>query len=162
MLRVVLAVLLAAALVGVGTTALGEVRRERAHELVDGETADLADAIENLARTEAATARRADAARRVLAVGVPTGSPTTAPVEYVSLGGVPGRAVPGDDRSRDVVAYQVRGGEPRLRWLPVDVRLPGRDGLRPDDDALVLERPAQLVLSLVRRAGRAVVLARRR
>lgn len=161
MLRVVLAVLLATALLGVSTTALADARQERAATLAGGEAAAVTGAVRNLAGTEPATDRASDAARRVLRIDVPTASPTTARVEYLSLGSVPGRSVDGDDASRDVVAYKLPGGAPQVRWLPVDLRVPGPGGPRPDSVGLVLERPTRVALSLVRRAGRSVVLARR-
>lgn len=161
MIRVVLAVVLATALVGVGMGALERARPERTGRLVDAEVDRLADAAADLQRSEPAVARRSLAARRHLFLDVSDGGFVASPVDYVAIGGLPGRPVPGDDASGDVVAYRIAGGEPVVRRLPVDLRAAGPTGLLPDDQPLVLRGPADLTLSLLRRGGRRLVAVAR-
>lgn len=172
MIRVVLAVLLSVALLAVSTTALSHAQDRRANHLAGGTLADLRDAVVDLHRTDAVVGHADDAAKRVLEVEVPAGGIANTRVSYVAIGGVPGRAVPNDTDERDVVAYRLRGGPVRRRWIPVDLRVPARGsrddggggsivGLAPDSKPLVLREPTRVVLSLLERGGRAVVLARR-
>lgn len=168
MIRVVLAVLLAAALVGASMTALDHARRSRSATLADGQAGRLADAIGNLHRSETPVGSADDAARRVVDVSVPTGGFTTAPLSFVAVGGVPGRSLDGDTDDRDAIAYAVAGGPTHVAWVPVDVRVADssaagdRVSLADDDEPLVLSNPATLVLSLLERGGRPVVLVHRR
>ena len=158
MLRAVLAVLLAAALVGVSMGALQDARQTRSDRLAAGEVGALRDAAVGLQQSAAPAPRAAVAARRVVDVAVPTGGFTEAPVAYVAVGGRPGKPVPGDDGGSDVVAYRLADGPPRTTRLPVDVRAAGRGG---DDTPLVLRGPARVALSLVERRDRPVVLVER-
>jgi hypothetical protein len=170
-IRVVLAVLLAIALLAVSTTALEYARTARSDRLADGEVGELTDAVAELRGGEEGVPGADHAARRVVDVAVPAGGVGTAPVSYVAIGGVPGRSLANDTDERDVVASRLEGGPVRRRWVPVAVRTPGPEStagdetfveFAPDDEPLVLRQPSTVELSLVRRGGRPVVLASRR
>jgi hypothetical protein len=146
-LRVVLAVLLAVALVGVAVPAVERARAERAADLAEGSLARVAERATGLAAAEEATG--GGAARRTLSVSVPSGGLATGAVDYLAVGGAPNCMTPEDTASGDVVVYRLAGGAVRVRYLPVDLRVVG-DGQTGDDDPLVLREDAVVTLSLVR------------
>lgn len=171
MIRAVLAVLLATALLATSTAAMDRAARARGDRLAESTTDELVAGMVDLTRTESALPRVREAARRVVDVAVPDAGVATATVEYVAIGGVPRTPVENDTRRRDVVAYKLAGSPPEVQWVPVDVRVPvdGSHGSNPprvsladDDEPLVVEDPATVVLRLLSRDGRSVVLASRR
>lgn len=166
MLRVVLALALAAAILAVVTPALEDARTTRADRL----TARELDRVESAAR--ALVREESPGARRTVRISVPGESPTTAPVAFVALGGLPGESeqrVEADTANRDLLAYRLAGGSVNVRRIPVDLRVaPGGEGVglsdetaESDDRALVLSGGESylLTLRLVRTDGRPVVVA---
>lgn len=160
MIRAVLAVLLAVALLAVGFAAVEDVRAERSARLVDGEVDEVAGAVHELVATEEPAGRDA-AARRVLTVDVPAATLTEAPVAYVAIGGVPGDPTPVDAPGRDAIAYRLRGGPTRVRTVPVEVRAVAAGIVRDEDEPLVLRGTTRIRLSLVDSCGGPVVLVER-
>lgn len=161
MLRAVLAVVLAVALVAVALPVVERARAQRSADLAEGSLARVAEQATGLAAAGEATGD--GAARRVADVTVPAGGLVTAPVAYLAVGGVPDCGAPRDGTGGDVVAYRLDGGPTRVRHVPVDLRVRTDGRLRDDDDPLVLRQDARLVLSLVRTdEGRRVVVERGR
>lgn len=160
MLRVVLAVALAVALLAVVTPALEDARGERTRRLTARELDRVASAAQLLAREES------PGARRTLAVSFPGESPTAAPIAFVSLGAVPnstacGGVTPADTAASDVLAYRIAGGEHRVRRVGVDLRVVrGGQRVESDSQTLVLrgDETYRLVLRLVRIRGRLTVV----
>ncbi|WP_135827953.1 DUF7311 family protein [Halorussus halobius] len=161
MLRLVLGVALAAALLGAVAPALEDARATRTDRLAARELDRVAAAAESLAREEA------PGARRTLDLSLPGDSPTTAPLAFVALGGVPsGETAPVDrrgartDDERGVLAYRLAGGPVEVRRVGLDLRA-GGDGTRGESDsrALVLRGGGtyHLTLRLVRNRGRPTV-----
>ena len=127
MIRAVLAVLLAVALLGVSLPVLDDAREERSETLVESELDGIETAAVDLASTEEAVEldelERADdgdqrertvdggeatgttghhtASRRSLSVAVPGRTLTEAPAEYVAIGGIPSADRSGDDFGSD-------------------------------------------------------------
>lgn len=160
MLRVVLAALVAVALLGVAAPAVEDAREERSARLLAGELDALAAAAVDLSEREEAAPPNA-AARRVRSVRVPGDGLAEAPVAYVAVGGLPDRD-PAREGRGDVLAYRLVGSDPRVRHVPVDLRVRGPDGtVRTDGTPLVLRGDARVTLSLVERDGGRVVLVRR-
>lgn len=159
MLRVVLAVLVAVALLGVAMPVVEEARDDRTARLLEGELTAVAESAGELA-TEGELSATAPP-RRSLRVDLPADGPGTAPVEYVAVGGVPDCKSPRDTAAGDVVAYRLSGHPPRVSHLPFDLRVPGDGHVRDDDEPLVLAGDATLTLTLVERHGRRTVLAER-
>ncbi len=163
MLRAVLAVVLAVALLGAAFPAVETARVERSATLAEGELAAFETAARDLVGTEDPAPDPRRAARRTVTVDVPTTSFTTARVTFVAVGGVPDRgAAGGPDRPAKaadgaVIAYRLDGTTHR-RQLPVAVRVLGPDGdLRPAGEPLVLRGPARVTLLLLERDGDPVV-----
>lgn len=159
MLRAVLAVVLAVALLGVAMPAVDEARADRTSHLAAGELSRLSERTTGLAATEEVGPDAT--ARRVVSLSVPGAGFTTAPLEYVAVGGVPDCGRPRDTAEGDVVAYRLRGGAPQVRHVPVDLRVVTGGRVRGDEDPLVLRGDAHLTLSLVSRGGERTVLVRR-
>lgn len=138
MLRAVLGVVLAAALLGVVTPALDDARATRTERLAERELDRVASAAVTLEREEA------PGARRTLTVALPGGSPTAAPLAVVALGGLPaewsanGPATVADADDRDVFAFRVAGGRRHVRRVGTDLRVRREGRIADDERPLVL------------------------
>lgn len=159
MLRVVLAAVLAAALLAVAMPAI-EAAGERA-------TAEQATSALSRVREKAVGLVRREepapggAARRSLTLAPPDGGLVRAPLDYLAIGGVPDCGTACDTASGDVVAYRIRGAEPRVAHVPVDMRVVSAGRVRSDEEPLVLRGAARLTLALVSRNERPTVLVGR-
>lgn len=155
MLRIVFAVLLAVALLGVAQPAIETARVERSGTAVEGDLAAFETAARDLATNADPATELDEAARRTVTIDVPRGSPTTASVAFVALGGLPDQTVADGD---SVLAYSV-GGTTHVRRVSVEIRALGPDGdLRPPGEPLVLREPRQVTLLLLERNGDPVVV----
>lgn len=155
MLRVVLAVLLAVALLGVAEPAVETARVERSAASVEGDLAAVETAARDLTTTADPATELDVAARRTVTVEVPDGSPTTAPVSFVAIGGLPdgSTASPPEQTDSAVLAYHVDGAT-HVRRVPFAIRTLGPDGgLRPPGEPLVLRETRQITLLLLERDG---------
>ena len=160
MLRVVVTVTLAVALVAVTLPALETARRDRSDQRVTAELDRLAAAIEDVYAREAAVSPEASGAQRVVTVRLPTRSWTDAEVEYVAIGAHPEHTGV-DERNETTFGWQVSGARPRTRRLadvPVEAATPSGS-----DSPLVIREPGRhrLALSLVDRDGQRTVVVRR-
>lgn len=160
MIRLVLAVALAAAILTVVTPALENAKTARTERLADRELGRVASAAETLVREES------PGARRTLSISLPGKSPTSAPLAFVSLGGVPDGAERtaqpvADSPARDVLAYRIAGGPTVVRRVGVDLRVRrGSETTDSDARSLVLRgsETFRLTLRLVRIRGRPTVV----
>lgn len=154
MLRLVLAVALAVALLATAAPALEDARTTRTERLTERELDPVETAALTLAREEE------PGARRVLRISLPDDSPTAAPLAFVALGGVPDEVVSADTADGDVFAYRVAGGRTRVRRVEADLRVV-RDGepVESDSRALVLRGGGtyRLTLRFVRHGGRPTI-----
>ncbi|MFB6138288.1 MAG: hypothetical protein ABEJ42_08145 [Halobacteriaceae archaeon] len=160
MIRVVLAVVLSAALLAVALPAVEDARRDRIE-------ADLRTAASGVASTLAQFAAHSDpvplaaaGARRRLSVDVPSGPGARSPAVF--LGGLPDGRAHGDGPRSDVVAVGGVGRSARVvARLPVDLRR-GVDGAPAADDVPIrLRADVTLLARLVRYEGRPTVLVGR-
>jgi hypothetical protein len=160
-LRVVLGVALAAALLAATTPALDDARATRTERLAERELDRVARAAVTLASEEA------PGARRTLTVSLPGDSPTARPLA-VALGGVPdgeegpagGGTAVADTAERDVFAVRVAGGRWTVRRVEADLRASKEDRIVGDDRPLVLRggETYAVTLRLRRLDGRRVVV----
>lgn len=167
MLRVAFAVVLAVAVVGASMPVIETARHERSASHVEADLAVFETAVADLTASEEPALRPEAAARRTTSIDVPRGSFTTAPVEYVSIGGVPNRsttgtenraATPSDSREGAVLAYRI-DGTTHVRQLSIEVRVLGADGnLQPAGTPLVLRGSHRVTLLLVVLDGDPVVV----
>lgn len=181
MLRTVLAVLLAVAIVGIANPAIDDARTTRSDHLVRGELATVERTVHALNETEPAMPVGRAGARRVRTVEVPERSRTSAAVDRVTIGGVPDGTTAGAERagaeqvdtelvdaeSGDVLSYaRPNGSWKTIRLDDVDLRVARHQGgeLRVESDGtpLVL-RPGthRLVFRPVKIDGRRAVLVHR-
>ena len=156
MLRAVVAVALAAALLGTTLPAVETAQRERTASHVAGEVDRLTSAVADLRARDGAVAERG--ARRVVAVRLPQRDWGHAGVEYFRLGGAPGSGRAARDEA--AIAWRVSGGVERRRQVP-DVPLGAV--ATPCDRPLVFREAGthRIALSLVWRGGERRVLVRR-
>jgi hypothetical protein len=146
-IRAVLAVAVATALLGVAIPALEDARSDRSARLVRGEVAAIERAADSLlAADETAPSR---GARRVVDVSLPEGSWSNADVDELGI-----RGSAGTWRNRSTVRYRVDGGSSRS--VEVDAPLYTPDGVVdvPGDGT------SRVVLELVRVEGRPAVAVR--
>lgn len=167
MLRVVVGVAIALALLAASQPALDSARQTRADRAAARELARLQRAIDSL-QTEAAPPQgetREAGARRVVTIDLPTRSVTSARVDYVAIGAVPGESLP--EGSGDVLAYRIGGGPPVVRRIDSDLRVERASGsarwLAADDVPLVDRGGGRhrIALSLVEEGDHRVVVVRR-
>ena len=148
MIRAVLAVALAAALLGASLPAVDDARRDHTEQALGVELQRVERAAASLLRSDDPVTGAG--ARRVVSVSLPAESWTDAGVERVRVSG-------GRNGSTGVITWTVRTGRHGVRRLP-DVPL-----RTPDGEALKLESAGmyRLVLSLERERDATVVRVRR-
>jgi hypothetical protein len=147
MLRVVVAVVLASALLAASLPGVELAARERSEATLTAEADRLRTAIADLRHRESAVSN-GPGARRVVTVQIPARSRTDAGVAALALGGVPEQSSP---RSRSAVdlAWRVDGGDVTTWRLPGVRVVHYRDG-RVRDEPLVLESPGEHRIALTR------------
>lgn len=137
MIRAVLAVCLAVALLGVALPAVENASHDHAASVADAELARLRATLTDLAATDDALPADSPGARRLVTLRIPTPDLTTAPVAYLAIGGVPGgEAGDASPTHTDRLAYRLQGEGPRTVSVPLDLRTPG-------DGPLVLRSPGR-------------------
>lgn len=158
MLRVVFAVLLAVAILGVALPVVETTRVERSATVVEGDLAAFERAATDLSASADPAAELDGAARRTVTIKVPRASPTTAPIAFVAIGGLPGGSTePPRQEGSTVIAYQI-DGTTHVRRVPVEIRVLAPDGdLRPPGELLVLRETRKVTLLLLERDGEPVV-----
>jgi len=162
-LRAVLAVALAVALLAASLPAVDRARRDHADSQVRGQLERLATAARALAARNDPVPVGDAGATRALTLRLPARGWRSAGVAYVAIGGVPGNATT-DTPDGDVLAWRLAGGPPRVvRVEGVAVHTVADDRIAPDGRPLVLRESGRhrVELSLVRHRGRPVVLVRR-
>lgn len=147
MLRVVLAVALATALLGVSMPAVQTARVDYAHDRVDTELERLAATATRLEERNDPAPPDVTGARRSVTLHLPEGAWTSADLAYLRIPG------PSDALPRGTVRYRVGDGPNRTR--PIGVPLVGPPGgLRVDGGR------QRVVLEYTRRAGEPILLVR--
>jgi hypothetical protein len=151
-LRALLAVALAVAVLSVSVPAIDQARTATASDRAAAAAEGAVRAFHAVATDEDATRGSLPGARRFFTVGLPERSWTVARVEWFAVGGVPDGVDPAWARARGngtVVAYRVAGGRPRRHR----VSLPGV-GVRTPAGPVVFRSAGRhrVVLSLVRSA----------
>lgn len=156
MLRAVIAVALATALLATSLPALEAVQRQRTATHLDGEVDRLETAVLDLRARDQATV--GDGARRVVTVRIPQRDWTHARVAYLTIGGSAGANDRGGNGA--AFAWRIHGGEEQWRRTP---------GIRIDaveicgNQPILLREPGvhRIALLLVWRDGERRILARR-
>lgn len=156
MLRVVLAVVLGAALLSVSLAALGTASHDAANARLAADAERVTAAAADLRERAAPVASGDPGARRVVTVRVPAESWWSARVRYLAVGGSPDGG-----RSGTAVAWRVAGSSRRTRTVR-GVGVVGADGDDATPGRLVLREPGRhrLALDLVSRDGRRTVVVR--
>lgn len=155
MLRVILAVALAASLLAATAPALEDARAARTERLTARELGRVETAALTLAREED------PGARRTLRISLPGDSPTAASLAFVALGGPPDGTGRIDTADGDLFAYRVAGGRRHVRRIGADLRVVSDGELAESDSrALVLRggETHRVVLRLARIDGRPTVV----
>lgn len=163
MLRAVLAVALAVALLAASLPAIDRAQHDHADSQVRSQ-------LERLVTVARALAARNDpvpvgnaGATRTLTLRLPARGWRSAGVAYVAIGGVPGNATT-DTSDGDVLAWRLTGGPPRVvRVEDIAIHTISDGRVAPDGRPLVVRESGRhrVELSLVRHRGRPVVLVRR-
>ncbi|WP_335999872.1 DUF7311 family protein [Halorientalis halophila] len=160
MLRPVLAVLLATALLAASAPGVQSAARERTGGQLAAEADRLETAVADLRERESATTG-SPGARRIVTVDLPARSRTAAGVDVLAIGGIPDGSASSNRTGVDL-AWRVAEGATATRRLP-EIRIAW---LRDGDlvaEPLVLESPGEhrLALTLLERDDRPVVGVRR-
>jgi hypothetical protein len=122
-IRAILAVCLAVAIVGVALPAAENASEDRTARLAESELTRFRATLAELASTDDALPADSPGARRLVTLEIPTPDLTAAPLAYLAVGGVP-RTSPrnASAATRDRLAYRLRGGPPRTVTVPVELR----------------------------------------
>lgn len=147
MLRAVVAVVLASALLAASLPGVELATHGRSEATLTADADRLRTAIADLRHRESAVGA-ATGARRVVAVEIPARSRTADSVAGLALGGVPWPEGQ-DERSAVDLAWRVDGEDVTTRRLPGVRVVHYRDG-RVVDEPLVLEAPGEHRLALTR------------
>jgi len=143
--RVLLAVLVAAALVAAAMPAVEDAQQGVAATATERETGRLSDAIRTIRRTSDPVPRGVPGARRLVTVDLPAGS-GDAPT--LRVGG--GDADPTlDGNHSDVLTYDVPPGTGGRETVDVDLRVVRDGAVGADDEGLVLRGRQTVVLRYV-------------
>lgn len=162
MLRAVIAVSLATALLGIGLAGLDTARHEHSDAQVRGEIEHLTAAIHDVHAREAAVGTSDDAARRVVTLRLPERDWTNAGIDYVQIGGTIDQTDAGgnvSDAAGGTIGYRVAGNHEQHLTLD-GIRIEGGpSGERP----LVIGESGthRLAVSLVDRDGNRTVVVER-
>lgn len=156
--RVLLAVLVAGALVGAAAPVVEDARRDVAATSGDREAQRVADAIVSMTRHSDPVPRGVPGARRVLRVD-PGGVGDTVVTLRIGSTRSDG-AVDGPDA--DVVSYSAAAGTSGRVRVPVDVRGTEGRGLSGDGSGVVVSEPTTVVLRFVLVDDRPTVTVARR
>ncbi|MEF8781870.1 MAG: hypothetical protein V5A39_03095 [Haloarculaceae archaeon] len=152
MLRVVVAVALAAALLGASMPAVDAARVDNAEARVGAEIEGLARTAERLQKRNDPSPPGVPGARRTVTLHMPGPSWGSASLDYLSI---PGSAARPGASDHTTVTWRVQGGRRVTRRLSVPLSGPGT-GLTIQGGG-----SRRIVLELTRRDGEPVVLARR-
>ncbi|WP_299266355.1 DUF7311 family protein [Halorientalis sp.] len=160
MLRAVVAVVLASALLAASLPGVELAAHQRSEAALTAETDRLRTAVADLKHRESAVGAETGA-RRVVTVEIPARSRTVAGVTALAIGGVPGRKEP-DVRKAVDIAWRVDGRDVTTRRLPGVRVVHYREG-RVVDEPLVLEAPGEhrLALTRIERDGEHLIAVRR-
>lgn len=155
MIRLVIAVTLATALLGATQPALDDARTVRADELVRGDLEHARNAVESMVATDDPVPVSHLAARRVVSIRLPERSAASAPVEYAAIDPA---------ESGGAFTYQLADGSKQQLTIDTPVRVAHRtDGeltVRPPSEPLVLRSAGtyRLAFDFVQLNGRPTVL----
>lgn len=160
MIRAVVAVVLASALLAASLPGIELAARERSEATLAADADRLRTAIADLRNRESAVGSTAGA-RRIVTVAIPARSRTAAGGSTLALGGVPGRSSSGGESAVDL-AWRVADGAVTTRRLPGVAVVHYRDG-RVQDGPLVLRSPGEhrIALTRIERDGEALIGVRR-
>lgn len=151
-LRVLLAVSLSLAIVGVAITGIDQAGERRTEHFLRGEVGAVANAGASLLDRDEVVPRGSPGARRVVAVTLPEKSLTTASLDYLAFGGSPGNATLVRGGAAGIVTYRLEDGREQRIWMPIP--------LVPSGDRPVVLRDAgvhQVILRLGYRGDQRVV-----
>jgi len=156
MLRVVVAIVLAVALLAVSLPALETARHDHSEQRVSAALDRLTATVQDVHAREAAVGEGMDGARRVVTVRLPARTWTDAGIEYLAIGAHPDRHGV-DETNESTFVWQVTGNEPRERRLtdiPVEADTDG------GENPLVIREPGihRLAVTVSERRNRTVVV----
>lgn len=160
MIRAVMAVVLATALLATSVPAVETARREYSDGRVDAEVLTLERAIRDVHARDVAVRDRTAGPRRVVTVRLPPRSWQSAPIEYVAIGGPKARSIPAGDAVD--VTWKLAGSPAHEHRVP-GVRVVGSGANHRSSDPLILSEPGthRLVVSKQRAENETVVTVSR-
>lgn len=156
--RLLLAVVVGVALLAATMPAVEHTRHHAAKTAAEGELSRIKATIRDLTHRSDPT-RSGWSASRELAVSVPSEAVGSTGVDWIALGGIPGRVGPAEPPGTDLLAYSI-GGTVTIVWLPsVELRI-ANHGRAGHGDPLVLRSAAILEFTYERGDHGPVVVVR--
>lgn len=148
--RLVLTVLLSVALLAVASPLVQDARQQSAETAADRSLSRIRGVIGELTARSDPT-RDSPGAGRTLTLSIPEAGPGSVGIDWLAVGGVPGRLGPEEPPGTDLIAYSVAGSVRVIRLTAVDLRVIIDDRRRPDHVPLVLR--SSTVLRFTYRTG---------
>lgn len=157
--RYLLAVLLALAIVATALPIIDDARRSTARVSADKSAERIRGAIRELIARSDPTATRL-AARRSLTVTIPEEGAGSVGIDWIAIGGVPDRVGPTEPNGTDVIAYSVDGEVHLIVLSDIEVRAIVGTQRQNDLTPLVIEDTTTLQLTYRLVDNRPVVFVR--
>lgn len=157
--RYLLAVLLAVAIIATALPIVDDARRSTARVSADSSVDRIRGAIRELiARSDPTAAPFA--AHRSLTVSLPERGAGTIGIDWIAIGGVPGRVGPAEPNDTDVIAYSVDGDVHQIVLTNIELRVVLGKQRQNDRTPLVIEDTTTLRLTYRLTDNGSVILVR--
>lgn len=157
--RYVLAVVLALAIVGTALPLIDDVRRSTARASADQSVERLRGAIRALVERSDPTVAPF-AAGRSITITLPDRDVGTVGVDWIAIGGIPDRVGPTEPNGSDVIAYSVAGEVHHVVLSDIELRVITRSQRQTDEIPLVIDASTTLRLTYRLDGNLSVVVVR--
>lgn len=137
-IRLLLTVVISAALIAVTIPVVQDARHQSAETAAEATISRICGVIDELTARSDPT-EESPGAGRTLTLMIPDPTPGSVGIEWLALGGVPGRSGPKEPDGTDLISYSVDGTVHITRLPSVDLRVRTNDRRRPDHIPLVLQ-----------------------
>lgn len=142
-IRLVLTVLLAVAVLAAASPLVQDARQQSAETAGERSVSRVRGVIDELTDRSDPTANHPGAGR-TLTIAIPEASSGSVGIDWLAIGGVPGRAGPEEPPGTDIIAYSVDGSVHVIRLSSVEIRVRIDEDRRPNDVPLVLRASGTL------------------
>lgn len=156
-IRLLLTVLIVIALLAAAAPLVQDARQQSAERAADRSISRIRGVIGELTARSDPTPY-SPGAGRTLTLAIPDASPGSVGIDWIAIGGVPGRSGPEEPPGTDVIAYSVDGTVHVIRLSSIELRVRIDDRRRPDHTPFVLRNSRALRFTYRTVEGRPVII----